>query len=279
MQFREFGNALVVALISIALIFGALSISLVEHLPEATATPTLISLPSIPPVTFEASTATAVVPPQGTPLPPTDTPTATATSTPTTTATAPSYCTVVPAGWGQVIVQPYDTLESIAARYHTSAAALGSANCLSSNMLIAGSVLYVPPVPTNTVVACRAGANGWTNSYIVRWGDTFFSIAGRYGTTAAMMAGVNCRLSDSIYPGEVLWVPIIAATYAPPSTITPLPGYTVMPSATPYPTDPVTETPLPYTSTVVPSPTFVPDTPTPYPTQTASPTAFPTATP
>lgn len=266
MQFRGFGNALTVALISILLMLGALSISLVEHMPEMTMTPTSILLPSAAPITLEPLLpATIATTPQ-----PFDTPTETITSTPTITATAPSHCPI-PAGWGQAVVQPYDTLESIAARYNISAAQLRDWNCLPSNKLIAGSVLYVPPVPTNTVVACRVGRIGWRFEYPVKWGDTFYSIAGRYGTTAAVMKEVNCRSSDSIYPGETLWVPIVSATLTPLPTQTPVPGDTALP----YPTDPLTETPLPFTATIVPSPTLVPNTPTAIPTLTASPTAFP----
>ena len=59
---RNFGNALVIALISIGLIIGALSISLVEFVPEATATATNVLVSSPAPLT-----STSTLPPTLTP--------------------------------------------------------------------------------------------------------------------------------------------------------------------------------------------------------------------
>ena len=71
---REFGNALVIALISIGLMVGALSISLVEFVPESTPTATDIILP-----TPEPLTATPTFPPTPTSTIGLESPTATAT--------------------------------------------------------------------------------------------------------------------------------------------------------------------------------------------------------
>jgi LysM repeat protein len=269
MQARALGNALAVALISIVLVLGALSISLVEFAPQAIPAVThqspFSTLPVAPAATYQ-SLITETASGQTLPI---ITPTETITSTPTITATVPSTC-AIPAGWGQVQVQTYDTLENIAARYRIDPFQLRDMNCLPGNSLLPGSILYVPPVATNTAVICNQGMNGWTKNYTVRRGDTFYSISRSYSTNAALMKNVNCRSSDTIYPGEVLWVPIVVATLTPMPSSTPIPGDTVIP----YPTDPLTETPLPYTVTPVPSPTPVPNTPTPIPTWTASPTAF-----
>ncbi len=272
MQGRSFGQAFAAALLSIGLMLGALSISLVEYAPQATFTPTFIPL-TLAPFT-EVSQATVDVPAfiAATEVPlVTNTPTQTVVLIPTETATAPSHCPIPP-GWTLTIVQPNETLDTIAARYRVSAQQLLVANCLLAPNLIAGSALYVPPVPTNTAVACRPGMAGWSPSYIVARGDTFYSIALRYGVKYQTLKAVNCRQKDDIYAGEILWVPIIAATNTLPPTLTPAPGDTLIP----YPTDPLTSTPLPFTATTAPSPTPPPpDTPTPYPTLTASPTAFP----
>lgn len=266
MRFRDVGNALVIALISILLMVGALSISLVEFVPEVTPTSTNMVPPSPLPLTV-----TITLPPTTTPLI-LESPTASLTSTSTITATPPSSC-AVPLGWGQTIVYNGDTLDNIAVRYRISKDQLRAGNCLLSDNLVLGSVLYVPPVATNTAVLCYPGAAGWANTYIVKSGDTFYKIAQNYYTKADTIKSVNCRTSDYIYTGETLWVPLVAATRAAPSPYpTTLPGDT----AIPYPTDPITETPLPYTVTPVPSPTPEPPaTPTPVPTLTASPTAFP----
>jgi LysM repeat protein len=265
---RDLGNALVVTVVSVGLMLGALSISLVEFVPEAAPTATSLLLPSPMPLTPTST------------LPPTFTPETALDTVPTPTlllAASPSSCPP-PAGWGPIVIRPSDTLDSIATNYRTTSAQLRSANCLVSDGLVVGAVLYVPPVPTNTFVACSSGAVGWVRNYTVRRGDTLYSIASNYSTTASLLKQVNCRTSDIIYAGEILWVPNVPTRTPTPS---PLPGTT----NTPHPTDPLTLTALPFTATVAPSNTPVPSTPTPAPTATpvptltASPTAFPTPTP
>jgi LysM repeat protein len=274
---RELGNALAVALISIGLMIGSLSISLVEFVPQATPTAENLVFSPIP------LTATYTTVPTLTATLGLESPTPSATSTSTITFTPPASCPP-PSGWSQVLIQAGETLDSIAARYRTSKDELRRANCLLTDVLVPGSVFYVPPVPTNTVAACVPGASNWVKGYTVRAGDTIYSIAVSYYTNASQLKSVNCRASDLIYAGEVLWVPNVATRTPYP---TPLPGSTV----TPRPTEtelpftitvlPFTATVLPFTATVEPSRTPVPatptaiSTPTAIPTQTASPTAFP----
>jgi LysM repeat protein len=146
------------------------------------------------------------------------------------------------------------------------------------DQLVAGSVLYVPPVATNTAKICIPGAAGWVKGYTVKPGDTLYRIAADYYTNVATLRSVNCRAGDLIYNNEILWVPNVATRTPYP---TPLPGVTI----TPYPTEtelPFTITVLPFTATFEPSVTPLPFTatvmpsPTAIPTLTASPTAFPT---
>ena len=254
------------ALISIGLMIGALSISLVEFAP-------LKQLPRRPTSCF-LSRAFDRHPnyclPHCTPTLGLESPTPTITPTSTNTALPPVFMQP-PAGWGQIIIQPGETLDSIAARYRVSKDELRSANCLLSDNLVAGSILYVPPVAPNTPVACSPGAAGWVKSYVVKPGDTIYAIATNHYTTAGLLKSVNCRTSDLILVGEILWVPNVATRTPYP---TPLPGSTV----TPYPTDPLTETALPYTLTIVPTDTPVPATPTSIPTFTAVPTFTPSLT-
>lgn len=266
---RDFGSALVTALLSIGLTLGALSISLVGFIPEEVPTPTQALIFSPVPVT-----ATNTFPPTSTPLAGLDTP----TSMPTSTFIPPTTCQP-PAGWIAISIQAGDTLDSIAARYRTSKDLIRNGNCLVIDSLIAGKIIYVPPAPTSTAVACIQGASGWIRNYVVRPGDTFYNIAARYGTNANLIKSVNCRVSDIIYSGETLWVPNVP-TRTP--TFTPLPGITY--TAAPLLTEPFTQTVLPFTATFVPTQTPIPPTSTtapsatPIPTQTASPTAFPTPT-
>ncbi|MBL8049688.1 MAG: LysM peptidoglycan-binding domain-containing protein [Anaerolineales bacterium] len=259
MRLRELGTALIVALASIGLIFGALSISLVEFIPEATATPTFI-LPASPvPVT-----ATSTLPPTSTPDPNIATPTFTATNTlPVTSSCQP------PAGWIPYVIQLNDTVENLAQRYRTNVNVLRTSNCLVSDNLIPGTLFYVPPQPTSTFAVCTQGAVGWVKSYVVVRGDTLYAISANHYTDVNTLKRVNCRTSDQIVAGEILWVPNVATRTPYPTS---LPGVT----ASPLPTDPLTQTALPFTLTVMPTNTPIPNTSTPVPTPTTSLTAFPT---
>jgi LysM repeat protein len=274
---RGIGNALVVALISVGLMIGALSISLVEFVPQLTPTAGGM-IPSPIPLTV-----TNTLPPTLTPTLGLESPTPTITPTSTITSTPPASC-LPPSGWGQIVIQAGDTLDSIATRYRTSKEELRSANCLLIDSLVAGAILYAPPVATITSVVCVQGAAGWAKSYMVKPGDTFFGIGFNYYTSANQLKTVNCRISDRIYVGEMLWVPNVATRTPPP---TPLPGSTVTPVA--YPTDSLTETALPLTATVIPfTATTLPFTATILPSNTPIPvilpemltvTAIPTLTP
>ena len=263
---RGFTNALVVALISTGLMIGALSISLVEFVPQAAPTATNILLSSPAPLTVTITLIPTLTPTVGL-----ESPTPSITPTFTNTVIPPASCQP-PFGWVQIVIQAGETLETIAARYRTRKDELRRANCLLSDNLVAGTILYVPHSITSTPVVCSQGAAGWVKSYIVKPGNTFYAIASNHYTTVGLLKSVNCRISDLIIVGETLWVPNVATRTPYP---TPLPGSTV----TPYPTEPLTETALPYTATVMPSSTLVPNTSTPIPTVptlTPSPTAFPT---
>jgi LysM repeat protein len=268
MQTRALGNALIIALLSIGLTFGALSISLVEFVPETPPTATNAQFPSPAPIT-----ATPTFPPTLTPSVGLESPIPSATLTFTNTATQPGSCPI-PSGWRQTVIQIGETLDSIAARYRVGKAELSRANCLLSENLVSGTILSVPPVATNTPAICNQGAAGWVKTYIVKTGDTFYSIALNHNTSAGLLKSVNCRASDLVYTGETLWAPNVATRTPYPTSA---PGVTV----TAQPTDPLTETALPFTVTVAPSdaPTLAIATPIPTitiaPTLTASPTVFP----
>jgi LysM repeat protein len=248
---REFGNALIVTIISVGLVFGALSISLVEFASVPTPTDTPPAL--LPPTNTFSPGATL----DASPIPQGSTPTG---------AIVSSACQP-PAGWVAISIQAGETLNMLAARYRTSLDELRRGNCLLSDSLIPGKVFFVPPAPTSTSAACIPGAVGWVKLYVVRPGDTLYSIAVNHYTTVGLLKSVNCRTSDRINSGEVLWVPNVSTRTPIP---TPLPGTTV----TPHPTDPLTETALPFTATFAPT-----HTPASTLTFTSTPTVFPTNTP
>ncbi len=263
---RQVFWGIVTALVSIALLFGAFSLSLAEgnmRMPTSTQplTITLTGQPS--PSLVDSPTP---LPPTWTPtLPPTRTPTLPPTWTPTLPP-PPTNCPPPP-GWLPYIVQPGDTLDGLALRVKKTSAEISQANCLATDGLLPGLVVYLPPVPTQTPVPCGAPRT-WI-IYIVQHGDTLYHLGQVYGIPYTDIQRANCLTSPNIHIGQPLYVPPWA-TRTPSPTDTP-----VLPTDTPVPpTDtpvPPTDTPVPPTDTPVP-PT---DTPVP-PTDTPVP---PTATP
>lgn len=265
MQFlRQLGAGLIYALASIVLVIGGLSLSLAESftVSQPSSTPTAPPLPGTltPTLPGPTMTFTATALPTQTPLPPTNCP--------------------PPFGWVLIVVQPGDTITSLAYQYRITPAQLSQANCLLSSGLAPGYNIYVPPLPTRTAIPCGP-LPGWIFGYIVQPNDTLFHIATQYGTTVNNLMLANCRFSNVIFVGEQLWVPNVP-------TITP--GVTIIPTfTTPTYTSTSTLTPLPPTATIeptlTPSATQVPtSTSTPIPSNTPIPptatiTAFPTATP
>ncbi len=134
-----------------------------------------------------------------------------------------------PVGWIPITVQLGDTPSTLSSSYQMPTDVLLNANCLLTDALLVGSVLYVPPPSATNIEGCVQGAAGWIKSYITQSGDTIYSIAKKYYTTTVLLKNVNCRASDMLYSGEILWIPNVA-------------------TSTPY--LPLTETALPFTVTV-----------------------------
>jgi len=265
---RQLGGGVIIAIISLILVFGGIFLSLAETLPEpATPTPIPPTLPlSFPTPTGVTGVATLTSFVQlETPIV-SATPSQSPSPSPTTQFllpnSVPASC-FPPTGWIRVITATGDTVYSLAQRYKTSAENLSAANCLTSFDVPAGFALYVPPVPTVTVIPCGPPAN-WVKTHVVQPGDNLYRIALSYGISYPQLQRGNCMGgSVTIYAGQRLWVPNIP-------TRTPVPGVTVVPD---FPT----ETLIP-TSTA--TSTFVPtDPPTPTATSTETNTPFPPQVP
>lgn len=256
---RQMGGGVLIAIISLLLVVGGISLSLAETKPPQQPTP----LPPVIIVTsLEQPTSTPILVNTNTVEPP---PTLTATVMPSATLAVPVVCNP-PAGWLQIVINTNDTLYTIAERYKTTAEILSANNCLGNTLPAAGSLLYVPPVPTVTVIPCGP-YSGWIKAYSVQPGDNLYRISLLYRTTVPQLQIANCMGSSiTIYTGQLLWVPNVP-TSTPGITVVPT-FNSVTPSLTPLPTFTfiVTESPVP-TNTSVPA------------TATASITPFPSATP
>ena len=252
---RQLGGGVIIALISVILVIGGISLALAETLPSQ-ATPTPIS----PTVSLDFPTATFTTSPS---ISETPSPTVTLTVTtitdtlvPTSTVFVQVPCTP-PNGWLRITTDSDDTIYSLAQRYRTTAESLSSANCLPSFDVPVGFALYVPPIPTVTVIPCGPPA-GYVRTHIVQPGDNLYRIALSYGITYPQLQRANCMgSSTTIYAGQRLWVPNVP-------TRTPVPGVTVIPD---FPT--ATYTPNPTDTSVPPTATFT-SPPTVAPTFTAS---------
>jgi len=104
---------------------------------------------------------------------------------------------------GQIhVVQPGETLSSIAARYGTTALAIAQANGLSNpNYIYAGQRLTISSGGGSGAVA----AGG---TYTVQRGDTLSSIAARHGTTVNAIVQANgLANANYVYAGQRLTIP------------------------------------------------------------------------
>ena len=115
------------------LVVGGLSLALAESYTAPSPTPTT-SLPTVPQTLTSTSSGPTALP--------------SSTSTSTATPPPPTNC-LPPAGWILISVQPYDTLESLAARSRVTPSQLAQANCLLTNNLEPGFNIYVPPPPAS----------------------------------------------------------------------------------------------------------------------------------
>ena len=268
---RQMGGGLVLALFSVVIVLGGISLALAEG-----------SVPPPPPTPTETLPAPTVAP--------TETPTATLgaespvpTFTSTATATlVPSVNCPPPSGWTVTVAQIGDTFENLAARYHTTVQEMMTRNCTTVvSAILPGHFVNVPALPTATTIPCGVVPFGWIQ-YTVQPGDNLYQISLRYGVTVAQLDSANClRGNTNIFAGQKLWVPnvpivptstpiiiefptqtppIPTSTTAPPPASTETPSATTEPSSTPTETLEPSETPTP---SETPQPTETPTPPTP----------------
>jgi LysM repeat protein len=260
---RQLGYGFLLGALSIFIVLGAFSLAMAEGdmVPSAIATQTPQAIfptefPTLPLISSPVAGATSL---------PSLTPSPTITAPPPPTSCPP------PANWQAMVVQPYDSLASLAQAYQTTPDAIRQANCLLSDDLVSGSFLYVPILPTITRVPCGAPI-GWV-IYIVKPGDSLYRISLLYRVSVGQLQSANCMVTTLITAGQRLYVPNVATstpsftpwlsetpsqaptetlTAAPP-TETPPPPTTEIPSSTPT-TSPPTNTTAPPAEEASPTP-------------------------
>jgi LysM repeat protein len=201
----------------VAIAAGALSVQPTATVAGPEITPTVEGPPTETPVVIatpvptQAPTAAPGVPtagPSPTETPLSATPEPTVGPSPTPFRMEPTATPPPPAVTGgcYYVVQRGDTLFSIARRFGTTIAAIAQANGLSNPRYIrAGQRLIIPGaylacVPPSTVPGATV--------YIVRRGDTLYSIARRYHTTVAAIAWANSIANPHrIWVGQRLIIP------------------------------------------------------------------------
>ena len=154
-----------------------------------------------------------------TPHPPTATPTITLTLAPTSTAT--------PSGPVTYIIEPGDTLSSIAEKFGVEVVLLMALNNITDpNQLFVNTEIIIPEsdsqLPTKTALPENLYP-GQIIEYQIQSGDTLETIAAQYNSTAEAIAELN-EIEDpnTIGVGQIILVPVNIATPTP--TFTPLAG-------------------------------------------------------
>ena len=94
------------------------------------------------------------------------------------------------------VVKPGDSLYKIANMYGMSVNELKTLNNLTSNLLSIGQELIV-----------KESASVPANTYIVKSGDSLYSIAKRYGITVNELKNANNKSSNMLTIGEALVIP------------------------------------------------------------------------
>lgn len=247
---RQVGLGILTALFSTGLVFGSMLLALTEGGKHVALAPAQTVAPLIATPKPGEPTFTAI-------------PSVTPTELPTET-TIP--CADRPEGWIKHEVLPGESLSQLAEAYGIPIQMLQDANCLEVDSIVGDSVLYVPPPtptptatptattpppteakvkkePTRVVVRCDGPPRSWI-SYKVKRGDTLFSIARAYGTTAAILRAENCLTSNTIHPGDLIKVPN-NPPLTPKSTATRVPRPTSKPPSKPPPIKPPVQPPPP----------------------------------
>jgi LysM repeat protein len=200
--------------------------SATEALPSLTLTSTATPAPTEGVVTVSLPSPSPLPPSPSSPdVTPTQQPTAEPTTTPEPQPSATpevilESCTP-PSGWVPYTVRLGDTLFSLSRQSGVSLDEVREANCLSSDVLYPGSVLYLRTAPVQPMPGCGPPMD-WV-LYTVQRGDTLYSLATRRGATVSEVLFANCLTSVSISAGMGLYLPSVSSP-VPGAVASPTPG-------------------------------------------------------
>ena len=108
---------------------------------------------------------------------------------------------------GTYTVKSGDTLGGIAARHHSSSAAIASANHIANpNALKVGQVLRIPAASAVKKPAARK-ATVPASRYTVKGGDTLYAISRRTGVPVQQLMRANNMSSSNLSVGAKLTIP------------------------------------------------------------------------
>jgi LysM repeat protein len=111
---------------------------------------------------------------------------------------------VVPEDYLLYTVESGDSLWSIANKYNTTVATLMSINNLSSSSLKINQQLLIPKAKEiEVIIEPEKGVN-----YVVKSGDTLYSIAGNYKTTVNAIKEANNLTTNTLQIGQTLIIPV-----------------------------------------------------------------------
>lgn len=120
------------------------------------------------------------------------------------------------------VIQPGDTLSSIAAQFGTTVAEIAAANnIVNPNWIFAGDTLIIPTggaPPTDPQPPAPPAPPPTAGTYTVQLGDTLSGIAFQFNTTVAAIAQANGIANPNyIYAGQVLIIPGGSGGSPPPA--------------------------------------------------------------
>lgn len=109
---------------------------------------------------------------------------------------------VAPAGSNYYTVKSGDSLWSISKKFGITVDELKNANNLSSNLLSVGQNLIIP----------GKEAQATSDEYVVKKGDTLYSIARKYNTSVDNLKSINNITTDSLAIGQIIKLPSTSST-------------------------------------------------------------------